>query len=89
MQTSYDSQWVWFSIALTALLAAAAGFSLLWSRTLSNRFRISMERLKMILSVAALCLEFFSYQQPSMITIFCVVLFITGYLSNSAYHKPE
>lgn len=80
--TTYTLTWAWAGIALVAILAVAAGLSLLWSRGLSHNFRIPAEAVKTALALAAFGVEFFYYRAPSTVTIFCVILFLTGFVFN-------
>ena len=80
--TTYTLTWVWAGIALVAILAVAAGLSLLWSQGLSHNFRIPAEAVKAALALVAFGVEFFYYRVPSLATVFCVTLFLTGFVFN-------
>lgn len=85
--TTYTLTWAWAGIALIAVLAVAAGLSLLWSRGLSQNIRIPAEAVKTALALVAFGLEFFYYRAPSLVTVFCVTLFLTGFVFNLFRNK--
>ena len=82
--TTYNTIWIWISIALVAVLAIFFGLSLCWSRGLSRNFRIPAEAVKAALALAALGFEFLYYMAPSTVTVFCAALFLTGFFANLA-----
>ena len=85
--TTYHIIWVWMGIIYVAVLAALLGLSLCSSKRLPRRFRISAEGIKAALTLAAWAVEYFFYNVFSTVTIFCVVLFLTGFFANLAEPK--
>lgn len=79
---TYTLTWMWAGIALVAVVAVAAGLSLCWSRGLSPNFRIPAEAVKTALVLILLGWEIFNYTFPSTFTVFCVTLFLTGFVFN-------
>lgn len=80
--TTYTLSWIWLGMALVAVLAVVSALSLCWSQGLPRKFRIPAEGVKAALALITLIIEFFYYKmssKTSIITIFGVVLFLTGF----------